>query len=83
MNYSDLERGPNRIPILDLNEILFDHPGAGFIFQLKSDMAIVDCAASPANGSLVLIQTTRGFMVDTYRGQHIFGVVTHLIRRIS
>jgi hypothetical protein len=83
MSPSKPESGPDYVPALDLNDLLFDHPSAGFVFQLESEIAIVDRAASPGDGALVLIETSNGFSVDLYQGQAIFGVITHLIKRLN
>lgn len=71
------------IPTLDLNELFLDHPGASFIFQLNADVAIVDRAAEPDDGCLVLVESDNAFSVGLYHGQLIFGVITHLVRRMN
>jgi hypothetical protein len=71
------------LPTVDLNELCFDHPGAGFIFQLDSDFAIVDCAAIPLFGCLVITERNHAYSLEFYEGQNIFGVITHIVRRIT
>jgi hypothetical protein len=69
------------VAALDLNDLLIDHPGASFIFQLGSDIAIVDRAAIPDDASMVVVENEGRFIVDLYRHQKIFGVITYRIRR--
>lgn len=66
---------------LDLNDLLVDHPGASFIFQVGKDLAIVDRAAIPDDTCMVVVQNTGGFTVETYHRQKIFGVITYRIHR--
>lgn len=68
-------------PTVDLNHLLLDHPYCSYIFQLPSYMAIVDRAALPENGCLVMIEADHAFAVDLYHGQEIFGVVTYAIHK--
>lgn len=68
--------------VLDLNDLLLDHPAASFIFQLGRDLAIVDRAAIPDDTSMVVIETSHGFAVELYRHQPIFGVVTYRIFKV-
>ena len=66
---------------VDLNEMLIDHPGASFIFQLGDDLAIVDRAAKPDDTSMVIVEGRNGFLVEAYHRQEIFGVITYRIYR--
>ena len=72
--------GPNAYA-LDLNDLLIDHPGASFIFQVGEDLAIVDRAATPDDTCMVVVENTSGFIVETYHRQKIFGVITYRIHR--
>ena len=84
MNHTDKSEAlpsPNVAAVVDLNDLLIDHPGASFIFQLGDDLAIVDRAAIPDNASMVIVENDDGFSVDLYRRQKIFGVITYRIHR--
>lgn len=68
--------------VVDLNDLLLDHPAASFIFELSSDLAIVDRVTVPDKGNLVVVGLSNTeFAVESYNGQEIFGVVIYLIHR--
>lgn len=69
--------------VIDLNELLFDHPAANFIFRLDNDYLIVDRAVSPSDGSLVLTNNRDGYAVEAYHGQTSWGVITCQIKRLN
>lgn len=67
------------VATVDLNELLIDHPGASFIFQLGDDLAIVDRAVKPDDASMVIVESKEGFLVEPFHRQRIFGVITYRI----
>lgn len=70
-------------PLIDLNELLFDHPAANFIFRLDRDYLIVDRAVQPSDSSLVLAHNLNGYALEAYHGQPVWGVVTYEIKRLN
>jgi hypothetical protein len=68
--------------VLDLNDLLLDHSAASYVFQIGTKIAIVDRAGQPKEGCMVIVEATGGFLVEPYRQQVIFGVVTHLIQKL-
>jgi hypothetical protein len=83
MNYIEENRALPRLrdDTVDLNELLIDHPGASFVFQLGNDLAIVDRAAKPDDMSMVIVSSKDGFLVEPFCHQDIFGVVIYRISR--
>lgn len=77
----DSEAVDPSIPILDLNDLLLDHPAASFVFRCEKDLLIVDRATDPDNGSLVIVRTDKGFAAEIYHGQDIWGVVTYHLHK--
>lgn len=71
------------VPTVDLNELCLDHPGAAFIFEWNSDLLIVDCVATPDERSLVMVERGPDYLMEFYSGQTIFGVITHIVRRLN
>lgn len=70
-------------PPIDLNELLFDHPAASFVFRLDNEYLIVDRAILPSDGSLILTQNGDGYALEAYHGQPAWGVVTYEIRHLN
>lgn len=85
MNISDLGDASalHPHPVLDLNDLLIDHPAASFVFRVGSKLAIVDRAAFPEEDCIVIVETATGFVVESYHRQVIFGVITYLIKRTT
>jgi DNA polymerase V len=63
---------------LDFNELLIEHPAATFAIRIEGDsmtgagifpgdIAVVDCAREPVNGSIVLALLDGAFTVKRYR----------------
>lgn len=77
------ERAPSHIPTVDLNELLFSHPAASFVFQLGPDLIIVDQAITPTSDSLVLAEHPEGLALEIYSEQVIFGVVTFYLKKLT
>lgn len=74
---------PSENPVIDLNELLFDHPAANFIFRLDDEYLIVDRAILPTDGSLILTRNHDGYALEAYHGQPSWGVVTYEIKRLN
>lgn len=68
---------------IDLNELLFDHPAASFIFKIGNDLLVVDRALTPSDDSLVLVERPSGYRLEPYNGQRSWGVVTYRIARLT
>jgi hypothetical protein len=77
------EAWDSAIPLLDLNELLLEHPAASFVFRCDGELLIADRAGVPHEGSLVLVLAPHGFAVEPYSGQESWGVVTYLLHKIS
>lgn len=81
-----LDVGPSpSTPVLDLNELLLDHPCASFVFRcpLTDDIMIVDRVAQPEHGAMVIVKDGKGFLIETFEGQDTWGVVMYQIHKLA
>ena len=71
------------VPTIDLNELIFDHPAASFLFNLNGNLLVIDRALTPNRESLVLVESEFGYSLEPYIGQDVWGVATYLLKKIS
>lgn len=76
------DAAPCDLPQIDLNELLFTHPAACFVFDVAGDLIIVNRALAPDYDSLILASYGSRYAIEPYTGQPAWGVITHLIKPV-